>query len=145
VLVGLALLGAAGGGRAESISALDSPDATGLVVVPGLMDNGNAPQAGASRAAPADPSTPDKRVTEDDPRDQSPLPPLLVPSTQARDSGGMGGNPTATDSGHSSQQLGLASSLPLPDVALSGRLFLLYVYCLPCPFPSSVFHPPRSA
>jgi hypothetical protein len=140
------LLGAAGGGRAESISALDSLEASSPVAAQVLFDNGSAPQAGANQAVPADTSTPDRRVIEDGPGDPLLVQPLLVgPSAQARDSAGMGGNPTATDSGHSSQQLGLACSLPLPTVALTGRLFLLYVYSLLSPFSGSVFHPPRNA
>jgi hypothetical protein len=68
---------------------------------------------------------------------------LLQPSAHNDGGSGMGGT-GGSDSGGTGQQFGLASAMPLLFAQAPGRLFLIYVYHLPPPFPTRLFHPPRS-
>jgi hypothetical protein len=146
VLLGLVLFGPAVPARAESISALSPPRPAGLGPRDLLAWIDGASQAGACQAAPADADAPLHQDRKDETLLQLPLATLLRgPLTGVGGGAGMGASPGGVDAGSAGQELGLCSSLPRLDVQLSGRLVLVCIYSLPCPFPSGVFHPPRDA
>jgi hypothetical protein len=145
VLIGLALLGAAGPSRAESISVFEPPRPAGLAAIDAMPWSGASSEAGACTSAPAQPDARTPPQVEDILRGRLPFPPLLLgPATRAEGGAGMGGNPRPTDPGGSGQHFGLSSGQPMPDVRTSGRLFVVYTRSLPRPSPADVFHPPRN-
>jgi hypothetical protein len=140
-LAGLPLLCGAGSARADFVLAF-APDRSAAM----------GSNAGGMASACGESATGEVQVRPENERGRNPAgdrvfapfvlqPGLFGPASPSHSSMGGTGGP---DSGGSGQPIGLSARPPSLADQRSGRFFLIYVYHLPPPFPSSLFHPPRS-
>jgi hypothetical protein len=144
VFAGLSFLATAGQARAGYVASLGLQGSAAAMAGDDAPWSDAAAEAGAAPACPEDEAGSPHRLKANDPfACLNPYTAFFGPSSPAQDGGGMGSSGSSS-SGGAGQHFGLSSSLPSLDVELVGRLFLVYVYHLPPPFPARLFHPPRA-